>query len=271
MKYIDPTGRDITAEGDSQDDYLKWLQSKLSFNIKLEQNPNGTSTVALGDNQMAKEQIMGSLNRTKQHWYSTGSGSDRAPCKEGVSMGAPGRYRSRYCTAACTNVACCLRARYCTNLACFDLETFQAIIDPEHHVTINTGNGEDPPSGSFIDTYRGNGRQDIYPSEVRLLDGPENKGGYSPGDVALHATVEAYSGALNPGTPARPNHEHANDVGAPGLDTLGGKSVKDSTLEVGSTAILTLRVTNRDTIVRFIYKYDEKARRYRMSKVVKAP
>jgi len=61
MKYIDPTGRDITAEGDSQDDYLKWLQSKLSFNIKLEQNPNGTSTVALGDNQMAKEQIMGSL------------------------------------------------------------------------------------------------------------------------------------------------------------------------------------------------------------------
>ncbi len=46
------------------------------------------------------------LNRTKQHWYSTGSGSDRAPCKEGVSMGAPGRYRSRYCTAACTNVAC---------------------------------------------------------------------------------------------------------------------------------------------------------------------
>jgi len=167
--------------------------------------------------------------------------------------------------------AACLRARYCTNLACFDLETFQAIIDPEHHVTINTGNGEDPPSGSFIDTYRGNGRQDIYPSEVRLLDGPENKGGYSPGDVALHATVEAYSGALNPGTPARPNHEHANDVGAPGLDTLGGKSVKDSTLEVGSTAILTLRVTNRDTIVRFIYKYDEKARRYRMSKVVKAP
>ena len=28
-----------------------------------------------------------SLTRTKQHWYSTGSGSDRAPCRVGVSIG----------------------------------------------------------------------------------------------------------------------------------------------------------------------------------------
>src|SRR5262245_59520565 len=60
------------------------------------------------------------LNQATQHWYSTGSGSDRAPFGECVSVGArslplpvlyhrmrwaPGRYRSRYCTTACTNVA----------------------------------------------------------------------------------------------------------------------------------------------------------------------
>src|SRR6266545_5043340 len=48
-----------------------------------------------------------SLNRARQHWhtrrYGTGSGSDRAPAERALRR-APGRYRSRYRTAACANV-----------------------------------------------------------------------------------------------------------------------------------------------------------------------
>ncbi|MGI0035819.1 MAG: hypothetical protein ACRD98_08115, partial [Nitrososphaera sp.] len=44
------------------------------------------------------------LDRTRQHWDSTGSGSDRVLSKR-LLRKAPGRYRSRYCTAACPNVS----------------------------------------------------------------------------------------------------------------------------------------------------------------------
>ncbi len=44
------------------------------------------------------------LTRTKQHWYSTGSGSDRAPCIEGVSMGRPVAAAPGTVPNTCTNV-----------------------------------------------------------------------------------------------------------------------------------------------------------------------
>src|SRR2546422_602892 len=62
--------------------------------------------------------------------HGTGSGSDRAPSKA-PSPSAPGRYRSRYCTAACLNVAWFDLVDQWTRSGASEADSLQAVADGE--------------------------------------------------------------------------------------------------------------------------------------------
>jgi RHS repeat-associated protein len=134
----------------------------------------------------------------------------------------------------------------------FEKELFKAITDEKNHVSIDTGDGK-PNEQVFFGAFEGNGKQKLDFADIRLLDAPENRGGYTGEEAIAHETLEAYIGAKNklgPGSIAYA-HGYANSFpGSGGLDpventTYAGRTDAKGNLITATTLFMVAKDPSR--------------------------